>query len=146
MPRVLLLLTAIACFSLLPHFPASAQTTLYELTSESQMATGCIGPSLCLCPAKFIGEVQGSFEVHPLSSAGPLDLFLVEAVNWVVNENTPDEITVTGSGTYLVDPEADIQEMVLDLVVNGAAQEFMSVDVVGGGRELSRDDLHRCLQ
>ncbi len=122
----------LTCLLLLPVALVTGSTT-YELEPGSVMVTGCIGPSLCDCAEELIGDLEGTFQMSFSGSMGSLDLYLVEGVDWRVNAGTPEEITITGGGTYSIDLAGGVHGLSLSLLVDGELQEFESVDLVPGG-------------
>ena len=106
----------------------------YELAAGSEFASGCTGPSPCLCPVFVFGEVTGTFRLQLLlPPIGPVFDFEVQEVSWVVTPEGEDPFLVTGSGLYMVDLITGIHRLTLDLVVDGAPQAFESMGFVPGG-------------
>ena len=112
-----------------PAVASGQGVTVYQLTSDSLMESGCIGPSPCDCGSLLIGPVTGTFDLELVGVDPPFEVYAVDNIAWVVDAD-PDDIVVTGSGTFRVDLDEDLQEMMLILDVNGETQEFVSVGIV----------------
>jgi hypothetical protein len=93
----------------------------------------CLPP--CACPShETMGELHGGFVLVPRAPDPLFDHYDVVDVNWVGVVANAD-VHITGSGTYRIGGEvARTQQMVLDLVVDGAAYHFDSGTVVVSGR------------
>ncbi len=131
-PRILQL-TVILAASTLVSWTDAQDSVRFELDAPSLMETGCTGPSPCDCLVKAVGGVQGTFLLNFFDLEGSFEVYLVDEVNWVVNEGEPTEITVTGTGIYKVNLDAQMQEMALSLQLDGIPREFQSIGIVPGG-------------
>ena len=111
----------------------SAQTLVFAVDDESLMMTGCIGPSPCLCPAVVVGDFTGSLEMTFVETVGTFDVYSVDMIDLTVNSGSPNQFPITGTGEYRVDTENSMQEMTLDVVVDGVSKDFASLGAVPGG-------------
>lgn len=126
---------AFVLLTFLPCSTTGAQET-YQLTGDTLLLNGCIGPSPCDCLGLPIGEVQGSFRLTPLlPPLGPIFEYLVDEVDWAITPTGPNPTPaqVIGNGIYRIDLGAGTHEMVLDLVLDGALRQFSSIAFVPGG-------------
>ena len=125
-----LLFATLALLFAVPVIASAQVATTYDLIpSESSSATGCTGPSPCLCPVQFVGQLEGAFNIVPVpGSLGPIFEYLVEDfLVFSVPSPTAPVTVYEGSGTWVIDLAAGTQQMQLDLVVNGVPQQFESV-------------------
>lgn len=103
--------------------PVFAQdSSLYQLTEESQYIEGCFEP--CMCPVFMTPSLSGSFLLNPLTQEMDGSLFEVIAIDWefILWDET---MTVTGSGIFEVG--SGQQQLILDLQVgDGPVQQFDS--------------------
>ena len=133
-----ILLAAVAIGWIAPAASAQVATTYDLVPDESNSATGCTGPSPCLCPVQFVAQLEGSFDVVPVvPSLGPIFEFTIENFEVFSMPMSPvAPITIyEGSGTWVVDLAAGTQQMQLDLVVDGVPQQFESVGFVPLGAD-----------
>lgn len=109
---------------------AAAQTTPvpYRLTGASTLQRGCFGP--CACPAGPEVPIVGTFLLTPVPGPLSFDLYDMTDVDWTAKLGE-DTLHFTGAGTYRVRTMgAPTQELVLDLIENGAkAEHYVSGEV-----------------
>lgn len=119
---------ALALVALAPSARAQTGTTsTYKLESDSRFETGCFG--MCLC-AVVTHPLKGTFFLTHTGFDPLYDYYDVSNVSWVVSDST-NYFTITGSGTYKIGGEfALVNEMVLDLSVNGGANQHFDSGLV----------------
>ena len=111
-----------AFLTAIPWFASAQDSSLYQLTEESQYIEGCFEP--CMCPVYMTPSLSGSFQLNSLSQGADVSLFEIFAIDWefVLWEET---LEVTGSGIFEVGSEQ--QQLILDLQVgDGPVQQFDS--------------------
>lgn len=105
----------------------------FELSTQSDFATGCQGPSQCACPVLLVGPVEGTFELQQLAlPLPPIFDYAVQNLQWTINPGTTSAVSVTGSGIYQRDILTGMHSMLLDLDVGGVSQQYLSVGFVAG--------------
>ena len=128
MPRLLaLLVSVIVVFAVLASTPLGAQTFDYAVElDQSFVTTGCQGPSQCLCPVQFLGNMNGSFSLSFVDQQGDTAIYAVEDIEWLLEVGTPNEHPATGSGTFSIDETQGIQEIDVTLTINGVTSDYSS--------------------
>ena len=109
--------------------------TLYRLERGSTFQRGCFPP--CMCPIMETVPLTGTFRLALVTVGNVFDFYEVRGVRFRVRGNGLD-LPITGSGTYKVSTIADLQEMVLDLVVGGEPSTVYWSDTVSGGARFPR--------
>ncbi len=134
--NVRLILLAVALTIIASPESLEGQSTTYQLADDSSMETGCTGPSMCLCPAVLVGDVSGTFDLTPVPlSLGPVFEYDVTNVDWIVNAGSADEVSVTGSGYYMVNFGSGNHDLVLELQLGGLTQEFVTAGFIPGASD-----------
>ena len=116
------LLGSIPWIALDPSPAFALDSSLYQLTEDSQYIEGCFEP--CMCPVFMTPSLSGSFLLNSLSQGADVSLFEIFAIDWefVLWDET---MNVTGSGIYEVG--SGQQQLILDLQVgDGPVQQFDS--------------------
>ena len=103
---------------------------LYTLQEASHFEEGCF--YLCECPVVHRDDLQGRFTLLPSGTKDGYEVYSVVDLEWVVGAETvaPLPIEVRGSGTYRISRSAELQELVLDLVVGDRKIEHYDSGVV----------------
>ncbi|MFQ5655002.1 MAG: hypothetical protein ACE5GW_09760 [Planctomycetota bacterium] len=136
--RICLSITAAVALSLCPLAANAQAPALYTLDGDlSFRATGCVGPSPCLCPVFIYGHLEGTYSLLFTGTSGSFDLYAVEGVDWMVTDLNGTVTPVIGEGTYQVDVAGGEQQMTLTLTIDDpggpVTQVFESGLVPEGG-------------
>ena len=116
----------------------STATQLYVLQPQSNYEWGCFGP--CLCAVR-LEALEGTFSLTYVGFDGLYDNYAVSDVRWAASDSVATT-TVTGSGTYRVGGEvALLQELSLDLSINGTALEHFDSGLVSGANLFPKIDI-----
>ena len=103
---------------------------LYRLDKGSSFSRGCYPP--CLCPLYSTDDIRGTYTLTLDHSDPQFTVYRVENVNWTVTLDGGDK-RITGSGTYRRGGQVALQQqMTLNLVVDGAAQQTFDSGLVSG--------------
>lgn len=90
----------------------------YALLPEAVYEEGCFEP--CMCPILLATDVEGAFALDAIDPEGAWNVYAVSEVAWdVIFFGEPFRRAV-GEGIYRVDPAAKLQQMVLELQIDGA--------------------------
>jgi hypothetical protein len=123
--------------------PASAQIITgpvpYVLDTASDYTHGCYPP--CLCPLMFNPNLVGTFTLH-FTSADPAGFVHYDVLNVDMFLGTTNPDHITGSGHYRHGGQvAILEEMDLDLSVNGAAPEHFDSGLVAAAAVFPQIDI-----
>ena len=133
--RIRNLLVLLSILSILLISRMAPADVLYTLEPGSTFQQGCSGP--CLCPITLPQEVTGTFLLVPAGSDPLFTNYQLNEVSWTVL--APDGSaahTITGQGTYKLGGEvALMEELTLDLNIDGGGQEHFDSGLIPGGSE-----------
>ncbi len=108
---------------------------LYTLAPGSTFQQGCVAP--CLCPVGLSEEVSGTFLLAPSGSDPLFTTYQLNEISWTVFERdgSPSH-TIAGQGTYKLGGEvALMEELTLDLSIDGGVQQHFDSGLIPGGSE-----------
>ena len=106
----------------------------YVLTEGSTYQEGCFEP--CDCPILEPQPMEGTFVLVRLPAAGPLDLFAVSNIDWLVATLGKE---ITGAGWYQLG--GDLQILNLELQINGGEVQSFSSGTADGGLLFPKIDI-----
>ncbi len=113
-------------------------TQLYVLQSQSNYEIGCFGA--CLCAVR-VEALEGTFGLTYVGFDGLYDNYAVSDVRWATSDSVATT-TITGSGTYRIGGEvALLQELSLDLSINGTAPKHFDSGLVSGANLFPNIDI-----
>ena len=98
---------------------AMSSETVYELLPSSRYEQGCFAP--CMCPIQIVGEIQGTFDLVPLTPSPLFTNYSVININWtVIDSNGKIVHGIQGNGSYEIGGEVALtQQMILNLSIDG---------------------------
>jgi hypothetical protein len=118
--------------------PVAAQPTFepvgYVLTEGSTFQEGCFAP--CACPILEPLPMEGTFVLQRLPSQGPLDLFAVSDIDWLVPALSKE---ITGTGWYQLG--GDLQILSLELQIDGGEVQSFSSGTADNGHLFPQIDI-----
>jgi hypothetical protein len=122
-----------------PALAVARGPIVYTLGRTAAFERGCFGA--CMCPVSEPGRLRGRFVLTPAGFDGLYEHYDVTGVDWVVRLPR-GTIHATGSGTYRIGGEfAIVQQLTLDLSLDGGAPQRFDSGVVAGGPRFPAIDL-----
>ena len=134
-PRMLSLI-GLMVFAATVAFSAQASgAVLYSLLPGTTFSEGCVPP--CLCPIWSSDQVSGTFVLGDGLSDPLFTTYPIEEIRWTVYTFDGEILhEITGSGVYRHGGEvALMQQLVLDISIDGSDLEHLDSGMVDGGWE-----------
>lgn len=117
---------------------SSSSGLTYKLGDGSTYTAGCFGggggPISCAGPLVLASSFTGTFNVRRVVSPDPdFEAYNISNVNWVASLSS--DISITGSGTYKVGSPngGTVQQMTLNLQLNGGPVTKFDSGLIPGG-------------
>lgn len=118
------LLILIIVLSILFIRGTNAAEVPYELLPGTLYEEGCVGP--CLCPVFISRDVTGAFTLTQSEPEQDYAVYQIGQISWtVVGLDGSVNRQITGQGTYRLGGSPQLQQMVLDLMIDGTQSEHL---------------------
>ncbi len=103
---------------------ANAAEVPYELLPGTVYQEGCVGP--CLCPVWISRDVTGTFTLTQTDPEQDYAVYQISQISWVViGFDGLVNHQISGQGTYRLGGSPSLQQMVLDLMIDGTRSEHL---------------------